>query len=423
MKKLFKNAIFSLLFALCCVFVFSCVNLSSIKVNAIENENQTEQGTDEEKEELYSFGFKDDKNIMVLRLYDDNTYRLLIHDLKDKVNITEIGTYEFINGYLLLTTIDDKEKMTTVDKEKLTFTKPIDGKPADVNCKHVEIVIDEKDATCLEEGNTWGVKCKLCGGLLHKPEILPKIDHMFGEWVLKREATPTLKGLRERTCNVCNTKETKEFDYVASNYQVVGEYTMTLKTKELATLKLYNNNSCEITINKLDSSIFKITLNYQIVDTYIVLFTDDRTQEYIIEINEENKTFTPQLTDEQKNVEYWETLIITLLTSFLGTGGLMGIAKIIISKWHKKKQEELDTKVNQIESDKNNTKEQNDLTKAEFEIIKEQFKQVLECNNQLIDYIKSKMEIDETKTYQTNKLLETLLPNLSNNEEELDNEE
>ena len=129
------------------------------------------------------------------------------------------------------------------------------------------------------------------------------------------------------------------------------------------------------------------------------------------------------LTDEQKDIEYWESLVITLLTSFLGTGGLMGIAKIIIGKWHKKKQEELDAKVDQIESDKKNAKEQNELTKEQFKDLKSQFEQVLECNNQLIDYIKSKIEIDETKAHQTNKLLEALLPNLTNEEEELNNEE
>lgn len=421
MKKLFKNAIFTCFFALCCVFTIFSINLLSVKVNATENENQEE--VEEERKELYCLGYKDNINIMVLRLYDNNEYHLLIYDLATKKNSFEDGTYSIMNSYVILVSENGDEKMTTMNEQEQTFTKPTLGKPADPDCKHVEVVIDEKEPTCLEEGNSWGVKCKLCGGILHKPEVLPKIDHTYGEWVLKREATQTLKGLRERYCTICDEKETQEFDYVEPTYKTLGTYKMTLKTTEVATLNLFDNNTCEITINKLDSSIFKIKLNYQVVDTYIVLFSDDMKQEYLIEIDETNKTFAPQLTDGQKNVEYWESLVITLLTSFLGTGGLMGIAKIIIGKWHKKKQEELDARLDQIENDKNNSKEQNELTKEQFKDLKSQFEQVLVCNNQLIDYIKSKIEIDETKAHQTNKLLEALLPNLSNEEEDLKNEE
>lgn len=51
MKKLtFKNAILSVLFALCCVFTLFCISYSSVKVNAVETENQgqTEETENEE---------------------------------------------------------------------------------------------------------------------------------------------------------------------------------------------------------------------------------------------------------------------------------------------------------------------------------------------------------------------------------------
>ena len=318
MKSNFKNAILGFIFALCCVFAICTCSFMGVEVKATENENEEEV---DERVELYTFSLKDEKSIIVLRLYDNDEYHLLIYDLKTKFSEKEDGTYKFVSGYVVLVSNEGKETITTVNKDTGRMTRPVVGMPPDANCKHVEIVIDEKEATCLEEGSTWGVKCKLCGGILHKPEVLPKLDHMFEEWVLRREATPTLKGLRERTCTICKTKETKEFDYVASNYKVIGEYKMTLKTKELATLKLYNNNSCEITINKIDLSIFKVTLNYQFVNTYIVLYTDDRTQEYIIEVDEVNKTFTPHLTEEQKDkplVGFIEENLETIVASSSG---------------------------------------------------------------------------------------------------------
>ena len=34
--------------------------------------------------------------------------------------------------------------------------------------------------------------------------------HDFGEWVIVKQPTETEKGLKERTCKICNLKETEE---------------------------------------------------------------------------------------------------------------------------------------------------------------------------------------------------------------------
>ena len=341
MKKLFKNVIFACLFALCCVFAFFCTNSLSLKVNAIENENQ-------ENEEV-------------------------------------------------------------VENEEKEENPPIE------ECEHIEIVVEGYEPTCQKEGLSWSVKCKLCNEILMKPEVLPKIDHTYNEWVVIKEATKDECGLKEGYCTMCNEREIIEFDYVAPDYNEIGTYTMTLKSTELATLTLYDNNTCQITINKLDNSIFKIELSYQVVEPYIVLFSEDGTQEYLILVDEETKTFAPQLTEEQKEPNYWSELIVTLLVSFLGSGGLLALIKLIVGKWVKTKQDELQVKLDKMEQDKQISTEQKEETMKQFENLKVLFNQVLEKNTQLIKYIESKIEVDEQKVKQTTKLLESLLPNLENN--------
>lgn len=411
MRRTLQNAVFGLILALCCVFTICTSCFKGAVVKAVEEE------TKQERVELYCFGYKDDVNIIVLRLYDNEEYHLLVYDIKTKVSEKEEGTYRIVNGYVCLKSYDGKETITTIDKEKGTMTKPDIGTAPDQNCKHVEIVIDEKEPTCKEEGNTWGVKCKLCGGILHKPEVLPKLEHMYGEWVLRREATPTLKGLRERTCTICQTKDLNEFDYVASNYKVIGEYTMNLKTKELATLKLYNNNSCEITINKLDSSIFKITLNYQVVDSYIILFTDDRTQEYIIQVDEENKTFTPQLTEEQKSdpIGFIERNLETIIASCAGGGLTIGGLFFFILKIKKK----VDSTIGVIKKNK----EESDKSKEEINNSKDEFKNstnetIKEINKTNDNMIKLTEKI-ESQIENTNKMSENLLSKYSDKMESM----
>ena len=405
MKKIFRNVILALIFALCCVFVNFKYNFISYDVNATENE----------KQEICTLKYKDEVYTKVLYLYDDETYYCLYFRNDDKRILKEYGTYSY-SGELIILISNEGVEQTIKDNGDGYFSVVLNGIAPDNNCNHVEQIINEKEPTCLEDGNTFGVQCKLCGGILHYPVLIPKVDHNYGEWILKREATPTRKGLKERTCIICNTKETNEFEYVESDYKVIGTYSMTMKTKELATLKLFNNNIAEITVNKLDSSIFKIQLNYQKVDEQtIVLFNDDYSQEYIIILNNDNNTFTPELTENQKNIDYWENLIMTLLVSFLGSGGTLGVAKVIISKWHKKKQEELDKKVETIETEKNNSVEQKELINSKFNELEKQFKDVLEQNTILSEYIKSKIQIDEEKTNQINQLLKALLPNIEEN--------
>lgn len=40
------------------------------------------------------------------------------------------------------------------------------------------------------------------------------MGHDFGEWVIVKQPTETEKGLKERTCKICNLKETEEIPVI-----------------------------------------------------------------------------------------------------------------------------------------------------------------------------------------------------------------
>lgn len=249
MKKMFKNAILTCLFALCCVFIVSSSSFMGVKVNAVESENQ------------------------------EHT--------------------------------------------------------------HVEEIIAGKEATCSQTGLTTGVKCSECGAILFPQEVIEinPNNHTFDEWKQIDEL------IEERKCIDCGFTETRE-----------------------------------------------------------IIKQDD-------EVQEQKQTEIEKVLNDVKNY------IIALIVAFLGSGGLMAIAKAIIDKWFSIKQKELELKVGQLEEDKKIATEEKDLIVSQFAELKQHFFKVLEQNVILCDYIKTKIKVDEEKEQQINKLLEELLPKEENTDE------
>lgn len=247
MKK-FRNAILSVLFLLCCVFIFSSTNLSSVRVNAVENENQEEVINDE------TYVCEDEYAKCELTFYKDYTYSgwLIIYETEELIEGN--GTYRIENDYVVLIGNGEELKIK-LNKDTMTFEEYIE-------------------------------------------EEVPPI-----------EEKPT--------------------------------------------------------------------------------YTDEEIEKVLNETKD------------------W---IIALIVSFLGSGGLMAIAKAIINKWFDNKQQELELKVKKLEQDKVIATEQKELIVSQFAELKQQFIEVLEHNVVLCDYIKTKIEVDEEKEKRINKLLEELLP-------------
>lgn len=236
-------------------------------------------------------------------------------------------------------------------------TKAIEGEnQEEQEHVHTEEILEEKQATCAEDGLTLGVKCSTCGEVLQAQEVINALGHDYGEWIITKEATETENGLKEKVCSRCNDKIEEEIIYAA----------------------------------------------------------DDKVAE------EENKYDIDKITN----------YIISLLISLLGSGGFWILFKSILSKWTNKKDELLQSKLTELKQANVISTEQkdlilnkfNDLTNNFNELTK-QFEEVLGKNEELTEYIKSKIDIDEERKQQINELLNNLLPDIIDKQEEVKDSE
>ena len=150
---------------------------------------------------------------------------------------------------------------------------------------------------------------------------------------------------------------------------------------------------------------------------------ENQTQEEVVE--DDNKTEENEEQEQESTVineelneflEEFKAYIIAFVVAFLGSGGFTALFKVIVDRWVKKKDEELKLKVEKLEEEKKINAEQKELVLKQFDELKKKFNEVLEYNVILCDFIKTKIEVDEKKVEQTNKLLESLLPEVDENE-------
>ncbi len=75
---------------------------------------------------------------------------------------------------------------------------------------HTEELQGLKDATCTEDGYNGDLVCKDCGTLIQQGQVVPSTgNHTFGNWEVVEEATDTKDGYREHKCIYCDYKETE----------------------------------------------------------------------------------------------------------------------------------------------------------------------------------------------------------------------
>lgn len=55
-------------------------------------------------------------------------------------------------------------------------------------------------------------------------EKLACVEHSFEEWITKNEATETVDGLRERSCGICQYKESEYIPKIPHNHSYIGDY-------------------------------------------------------------------------------------------------------------------------------------------------------------------------------------------------------
>ena len=72
------------------------------------------------------------------------------------------------------------------------------------------IPINQKDATCIEEGYSGDKYCEVCKKIVEKGKTIPKMDHQWDSGEITKAATCTELGTKTYTCTSCNTTKTEE---------------------------------------------------------------------------------------------------------------------------------------------------------------------------------------------------------------------
>ena len=69
---------------------------------------------------------------------------------------------------------------------------------------HKEAIVLGRPANCEVSGLTEGKICSVCNTILEKQEIIPATGHKYGEWIIIKEATETMTGLKQKECIECH---------------------------------------------------------------------------------------------------------------------------------------------------------------------------------------------------------------------------
>ena len=137
-------------------------------------------------------------------------------------------------------------------------------------------ILNQKDATCLEEGYTGDTYCKNCGKILSFGKKTSKVDHKWDEGKITQEATSSEPGIRTYICTVCNATKTEEIPATGENDNI-PELSVSQKEEKLVAIL---------------SNTDKVT-GYGFVyvygkDSEVTLDTPGRIRVVFTELNEEN---------------------------------------------------------------------------------------------------------------------------------------
>ena len=84
--------------------------------------------------------------------------------------------------------------------------------------------IVDKPSTCAEEGSK-SIHCSICDAIDETTvQVIPKKEHVYGDWTVTKEATCTEVGSKEKVCANCGDKITEEIPATGHSY---GDWTVT----------------------------------------------------------------------------------------------------------------------------------------------------------------------------------------------------
>ena len=136
-----------------------------------------------------------------------------------------------------------------------SYTWYKDGK--EIKAKATGRGVSESNRLEVEEAGTYSVKVTADDGTLTSAQVesnsleVVVTGHDFGEWVIVKQPTETEKGLKERTCKICNLKETEEIPAIGKPEEPKPEEPKPGTTKPGSSQKTENTTTIRKTVKSV----------------------------------------------------------------------------------------------------------------------------------------------------------------------------
>lgn len=137
------------------------------------------------------------------------------------------------------TCAEEGEKTYTCQDCLATKTEPVEKKP------HTEVIDEAVAPTCQAEGKTAGSHCGVCGTVIKKQEIIPKLAHNWDAGKTTKEPTCNTNGIKTYTCVSCHTTKTESIAKLGHAWDS-GVITKA-PTYDIEGIKTYTCRNCKAT--------------------------------------------------------------------------------------------------------------------------------------------------------------------------------
>lgn len=153
------------------------------------------------------------------------------------------------------TCAEEGEKTYTCQDCLATKTEPIEKKP------HTEVKDEAVAPTCQTEGKTEGSHCGVCGTVIKKQEIIPKLAHNWDAGKTTKEPTCNTNGIKTYTCMSCHTTKTESIAKLGHAWDS-GVIT---KAPTYATegIKTYTCRNCKVTRTESIAKLVRPVIHVQ----------------------------------------------------------------------------------------------------------------------------------------------------------------
>lgn len=280
MKKTFKNAIFTCLFALCCVFGFFTCSFMSIQTNAIENENQEEVVENEEEKEYETYFYNDGVMTGELKLYDDFTFEMTF--IEEEKVYTANGTY-VIEENCVVITYDNESYDIFLDKTNNTFKDYKEEVEVEKNENQEEIETEEPDVSVEEEKQeitkeelTEEIKDKLV-------EIKDWIIALIASFLGTSGLVAFVKVLLNKWFNTQQTNLKAKLDQMEQEKKIAVEQKEVILeqfnklTNQFNQVLEYNEKLCEYISSKIKADEEKVFKTNQLLQALLPVLEEEKS--------------------------------------------------------------------------------------------------------------------------------------------------